>query len=229
MVIRNHAAIAAATVVVALLAVQYLVLPVHAWTALVVTSVLAVALSAGALIYLPAASTASDGGDAGRSAETGPIAMTAGVTFLLSVIALGTTFLHFGWLSWTLLVLAIACFVVGLVTSHATRDVADDEPVSQAKDDRYRDWSSALEEIAGSVADSTLRSQLYALAGELRHAPSARAHDATNEAMLVTNAIATLRQSAQQGDRRDIAARLGNLEILLSQHSSALIALRSHA
>lgn len=229
MVIRNYAAIAAATVVVALLAVQYLVLPVHAWTAVVVASMLAVALSAGALIYLLPASTAGDGGDADRIAETGPIAMTAGVTFLLSLIALGTTFLHFVWLSWTLLVLAVACFVVGLVTSRTARGAADEEPVSQAKDDRYRDWSSALEEIAESVADSTLRSQLHALAGELRYAPSARSCDATNEAMLVANAITTLRRSAQQGDRRDVAARLGDLEILLSQHSSALIALRSHA
>jgi hypothetical protein len=229
MAIQSKAAMAAGTVVVALLAVQYLVLPVHDWTAVVVVSMFAVALSVGAMIYMPAGFMAGAATDGGRIARTGPAAITAGLSFLLSLVALGTTFLHFSGLSWALLVLALACFIVGLLATNATSETADRVQTLHAKDERYRGWSSALIEISRSVGDSTLQSQCTTLAEELRYAPSARSDDASNEASQVSKAISKLRQSVHEGDLHDAASKLKELEMLLGQHSAALVALRSHA
>jgi hypothetical protein len=229
MAIRNNAAMAALTVVVALLAVQYFILPVHAWTAVVVVSMLAVALSAGALIYMPTAFVAGAKTDAGRIARIGPLALTTGLTLLFSLAALGSTFTGFNGLSWALLVLAAASFIIGLVTAKAVREVADNVQITQAKDDRYRQWSGALEDVARSVSDAALKSQCGALAEDLRYAPSARAQDASSEAMLVSKAISALRDSVREGDQQDMAAKLDEVRFQLSRHSEALVAQRSHA
>jgi len=229
MAIRNNAAMAALTVVVAVLAIQYFILPVHNWAAAVIVSMLAVAFSAGALIYMPAAFVAGARTDAGRVAKIGPLAVTSGLTFLFSLAALGSTFTRFHGLPWALLVLGAASFIVGLVAANAVHEVADNVQIAQAKDDRYRKWSAALEEIARSISDAALKSQYSALAEDLRYAPSALARDASSEAVLVSKAISTLQQSVHQNNQQNMAASLEEVKFLLSQHSAALVALRSHA
>jgi len=229
MTIRNHLAAAAIVVVLASLATLYLLLPAHTWSAATLGSVLAVSLSLGSLIYLPSAFAPAAKTEAARLAGVGPMGVTTVLTVVLSASALLASILNFPSVAWTLLVLALASLVVGILLTNVARKIVDDVQIVQQKDDRYRAWTNALNQVTLALSDDTLKARCNKIAEELRYAPSARAIDATGEASLVSTAISALQASAEQGDAADIASKLNRLQAVVLSHSSTLIALRSHA
>lgn len=229
MTIRNHLATAALVVTLASLAILYLILPSNSWSPATIASATAVALSLGALIYLPSAFSPGSKTQAAHLAGAGPIGATVVSTLVLSAAALLLSIFGASKVAWALIVLALAVFVVGIVLTSVTRKVVDDVQVTHQKDDRYRAWTNALNQAAFDIGDNALKTLCGKIAEELRYAPSARLIDAKDEALLVSTSISALQASAKSGNATEIASDLGKLQAALSVHSSALIALRSHA
>lgn len=213
----------------AVLAILYLVLPSNSWTPATVASAIAVALSLGSLFYLPRACAPASKTQAARLASVGPLGATVAVSLLFSIIALLLSLSGAASVAWAVLVAALAAFTIGNLTTNVARKVVDDVQITQARDERYRSWTIVLNQIAGDISDSAAKELCTKIAEELRYAPSARAIDAKDEASQVSSAISALQASARNGDATDIVSKLNQLQAVLSAHSSALTALRSHA
>lgn len=227
--IRNHLAAAAVVVALASLTILYLLVPTDKQSTATIVSVLAVALSLGSLIYLPSAFAPAVKTQAARLAGVGPMGVTTVLTLILSVAALAAGLSNLPSIAWALLVLALASLIVGILLTNVTRKVVDDVQIMQEKDDRYRVWTSALNEVALAMSDEALKTRCKQIAEEFRYAPSARAIDAKGEASHVVTAISALQASAGQGDAAEITSKLNWLQAKVAAHTSALIALRSHA
>jgi hypothetical protein len=227
--IRNHLAAAAAVVVVASVAILYLLVPTDRQSATTIASILAVALSLGSIIYLPSAFAPAAKTQAARLAGVGPMGVTTALTLLVSAGALAAAILGSSTIVWVLLILAVASLTVGILLTNVTRKVVDEVQIEQEKDNRYRTWSSALDEVALVMSDETLKIRCRQIAEDFRYAPSARAIDAKGEASHVASAITALQAVATQGDTTEITSKLNWLQAKVAAHSSALIALRSHA
>lgn len=227
--IRNHLAAAGVVAVLAVLAILYLVLPSNSWTPATIASAIAVALSLGAVIYLPGAFAPASKTQAARLAGVGPLGAAVAITLLLSIVALLLGLSGAASAAWAVLVAALAAFVIGNLATNVARKVVDDVQITGAKDERYRTWTIALNQIAADIGDGAARTLCAKIAEELRYAPSARAIDAKDEASQVSSAISALQASARNGDATDIVSKLNRLQAVLSTHASALAALRSHA
>ncbi|MCP3711502.1 hypothetical protein M3I54_31835 [Paraburkholderia sp. CNPSo 3274] len=227
--IRNHIAAAGAIAVLAALAILYLVLPSNSWTPATVVSAIAVALSLGAVIYLPSVFAPASKTQAARLAGVGPLGATVAITLLLSIVALLLSLIGAASAAWAVLVVALAAFIIGNLTTNVARKMVDDVQTTQAKDERYRNWTIALTRIAVEISDADAKLLCTKIAEELRYVPSARATDAKDEASQVSSAISALQASVPNGDATDIVLKLNRLQAALSAHSSALIVLRSYA
>ncbi|GAB3625370.1 hypothetical protein PTE30175_01474 [Pandoraea terrae] len=228
MTVRYKLAAAAIVVVLATLGVLRTLLP-SSWSEAVTASAIAVALSLGALVYLPAGFTRASRSTAARLAGLGPLGATLAVTLLASIVALATSTTGHPGLAWALLIVALAVFVIGVLLTSATGNVVDDAQTRQRKDDRYGQWTRSLASAAHAIGDAALKARCDKIAEALRYAPSTRSEDASNEASLVSAAVAALQASADQGDISEIAARIDHLQRVLAEHAATVTALRSQA
>jgi len=229
MTTRTPLAIAALAIALATTGISYLLIPGDKWTSATIASVVVLSLALASLLYFPRFVAGRSKTDGARIAALGPLGTTTLVAVILSALALVASLVVALTIAWSLLVLTVAAYVVGIALTHVTRQVVSDVEAIQEKDERYRVWTDALNQIALTTDDTDLKGHCNKIIEAFRYAPSARSSDATSEASLVSNAIAALRLSAERGDTKEGALTLRQLQAALGSHASALTALRSHA
>jgi hypothetical protein len=228
--VKSLFTLAALIAMTAVAAVAYLILPDRAWNSTSVAALCLFAAAIGSTFYAPfSLPSYGKGRDASLMGSIGPAGLIvaglvgwSGITFIVALTGRGNV-------AWAMMVATVAGYVVSVLVLKASAQIIDKHAAQTSGPSKRNTWTSAIEDLASSTADVTVRSALEDLSEKFRFSASDVPDSGDSFDGPIGENIEELSAGLQsaEGGTDKVLARIHSISLLLDRRETKLKAARS--